>query len=54
VLVLYNLCIAFVSDSPIGDLAERVANHFVSAQIKSFEYGELEAARSWIINGSNE
>lgn len=48
------LFVAFVTDSPIGNLAERVANHFVSAQIKSFESSELEAAKTWIINGSSE
>ena len=48
------LFVAFVTDSPIGNLAERVANHFVSAQIKSFGYSELEAAKSWIINGGSE
>lgn len=46
--------IAFVTDSPIGDLAERVANHFVSAQIRSFKYSELQAAKTWIIESTSE
>ena len=46
--------IAFVTDSPIGNLAEHVANHFVSAQIKSFKYSELQAAKTWIIKSRSE
>ena len=46
--------IAFVTDSPFGNLAEHVASHFVSAQIKSFKYGELQAAKTWIIESSRE
>lgn len=46
--------IAFVTDSPIGNLAEHVANHFVSAQIKSFKYSELQAAKTWIIESRSE
>ncbi len=42
-------CIALVTNSPIGSLAEKVANHFVSAKIMAFNYSELELAKSWII-----
>jgi len=48
------LFIAFVTDSPIGNLAEHLVNHFVSAQIKSFKFNELQAAKTWIIESSSE
>ena len=44
--------IAFVTDSKIGHLAENIANHFVAAELKTFAYGELEAATAWIIENS--
>jgi len=45
--------VAFVTDSPLGSMAEHVATHFVSAQIKSFAFCELEAAEKWILTESN-
>ena len=44
--------IAFVSDSPIGTLAEHVTGHFVSAEVKSFSFNELEESIKWI-SGNN-
>ena len=44
--------LAFVTDSKIGNFAEKIANHFVSADIKSFAYGELEMAKTWIVEDS--
>ena len=41
--------IAFVTDSVISNLAETIGTHFVSADIKSFGYGELDKARAWIL-----
>ena len=41
--------IAFVTDSIISNLAETIGSHFVSADIKSFGYGELDKARAWIL-----
>lgn len=46
-------CVAFVTDSPIGSLAEPIASHFVSAQIKSFKYGELQEAKAWIMENNH-
>ncbi len=43
--------IAVVTDSHLGDVAERLASHFVSAQIRQFPAGQAEAARQWILNG---
>ena len=44
--------VAFVSDSPIGTFAEHVASHFVSAEVKSFSFNELEESMKWI-SGDN-
>ena len=44
--------VAFVSDSPIGSFAEHVASHFVSAEVKSFSFDELEESMKWI-SGNN-
>ena len=43
--------IAFVTDSPAGSIAEKVARHFVNAEIKSFEFVEFEASRKWVMGG---
>jgi len=40
--------VALVTDSRLGDLAERVAGHFVSAEIKHFQGDQTEAARAWL------
>ncbi len=40
--------VAFVTDSPVGALAENIAGHFVSAEIKSFSFDMLEKAVDWI------
>ena len=44
--------VAVVTDSPLGDIAEHLASHFVSADIKHFPAGQTEAARAWIANGA--
>jgi hypothetical protein len=41
--------VAFVTDSPLGDLAEVVGSHFVQAEIKHFRFGELNQARLWVL-----
>jgi SpoIIAA-like len=40
--------IAVVTDSSMGDVAEHLASHFVSAEIRHFPAGQIEAARQWI------
>ncbi len=40
--------IALVTDSVIGNLAENIATHFISAEIKHFQFNQLEEAKSWI------
>jgi len=42
--------VAIVTDSPLGRLAENVANHFISAQIKSYPFSEMETAKEWIMD----
>jgi hypothetical protein len=40
--------IAIVTHSKLGDVAEHLASHFVSAEILHFPAGNLEPARQWI------
>jgi len=44
--------IAMVTDSPLGNVAEHITSHFISAEVKHFPAGEGEAARSWILADS--
>lgn len=44
--------VAVVTDSALGDVAEHLTSHFVSAEIKHFAAGQSEAARQWIASGS--
>jgi len=44
--------IAVVTDSHLGDVAEHLTSHFVSAQIKHFPAGEVDQARAWITAAS--
>jgi hypothetical protein len=43
--------VAVVTDSPLGNIAEHLASHFVSAEIKHFAAGKAEAAQHWILQG---
>ncbi|MCL9775323.1 SpoIIAA family protein [Vibrio methylphosphonaticus] len=42
--------IAFVTNSVLGSIGEGIAKHFISAQIKTFKYNELDLAKSWILS----
>ena len=44
--------VGVVTDSALGKVAEQLASHFVSAEIRHFAAGELEAAKQWIMNRS--
>jgi len=44
--------VGLVTDSVLGNAAEHLAQHFVSAEIKHFRGKELEAAKQWVINPS--
>jgi len=41
--------LAFVTDSFVGEMAEKVGSHFVSAEIKNFDYKALDEAKAWIL-----
>lgn len=41
--------IAVVTDSHLGDFAEHLASHFITAEIRPFPAGQIEQARHWII-----
>ena len=45
--------IAFVTDSPIGELAEKIASHFVSAEIKQYAFDEFEIAQKRTVEGTS-
>jgi SpoIIAA-like len=45
--------VAIVTNSHIGDVAEHLASHFVSAEIRHFPGGQLEQARQWISGGAD-
>jgi hypothetical protein len=41
--------IGVVTDSAMGTLAEKLASHFIAAEIKQFPAGEVEVAKRWIV-----
>jgi hypothetical protein len=41
--------IAIVTDTALGNVAEKLASHFVAATVKRFPAGEVGAARQWIV-----
>ncbi|HID45722.1 MAG TPA: STAS/SEC14 domain-containing protein [Chromatiaceae bacterium] len=41
-------CIALVTDSGIGNLAEKLTAHFVSAEVKQFPHEQYQQARNWV------
>ena len=43
--------IALVTDSALGNAAEHLASHSVSAEIRHFPSGELAAAEQWVKKG---
>lgn len=40
--------VALVTDSKLANIAPRLAQHFVSAEVKAFPFAERDAALSWI------
>lgn len=40
--------VALVTDSPVGQLGEKLADHFVAADIRSFPFDDLIEARRWV------
>ena len=43
--------IAVASDSRLAEIAPKLADHFVSAEVKGFGYGEMEDALAWLREG---
>jgi hypothetical protein len=43
--------VAFVTDSSAGKAAEHIAAHFVSAEIKKFDFDALAEAKAWVARG---
>ena len=43
--------IAIVTDAKIGEIAPKLASHFVAAEIKHFAAGQAKAAEQWISSG---
>jgi len=41
--------IALSTDSVIGDLAEHIGSHFISAEVKHFPYDAIQIAKDWIL-----
>jgi hypothetical protein len=41
--------VAVVTDSALGGIAEKLASHFVSAEVKQFPASGVEDARRWIL-----
>ncbi|RUP01229.1 MAG: STAS/SEC14 domain-containing protein [Mycobacterium sp.] len=44
--------VAVVTDSHLGDVAEHLTSHFVSAEIRHFPAGQEDQARHWVTDGS--
>ena len=44
--------IALITDSALGNVAEHLVSHFVSAEIKHFPASDSAAARQWILGAS--
>jgi hypothetical protein len=46
--------VALVTDSTIGNLAEKIAGHFISAEVKHFPYSQVVDAKSWILDAETD
>ncbi len=46
--------IAVVTNSPLGKFADHVTDHFIKAQVKSFEYDQQDLALSWLKRDSDQ
>jgi len=42
--------LAFVTDSFVGSIGEHLGSHFVNAEVKNFNFNELQEAKKWIIS----
>ena len=46
--------VAVVTDSVIGDFAEKIVAHFIAAEIRHFAFDDLNKARDWILNTNTD
>jgi hypothetical protein len=44
--------IALCTDSKLGDVAPRLARHFVKAEVRAFKAAEFDAAKGWAAGGA--
>ena len=44
--------IAVVTDSAMGNVAEHLVSHFVSAEVRHFPANAVEAAKRWVTGGA--
>ncbi len=42
------LRVALMTDSAVANLGEKLASHFISAEIKHFQFSRMEEAKHWI------
>jgi hypothetical protein len=41
--------VALVANGVIPDVAQKLTNHFILAQVKNFDYDQVDEAKSWIL-----
>lgn len=41
--------VALVTDSPVGVLSDKIADHFVAAEVRHFAFKDLKNAQQWIV-----
>lgn len=46
--------VALVTDSKLGNVAEKIAGHFISAEIKHFPFDQFSAAKDWIMEAESD
>ncbi len=44
--------VALVTDSVVGQVGEKLADHFIAAEIKSFAFDDLTEAEQWVEQAS--
>lgn len=42
--------IAVITNSPVGGIAEHIVGHFVSAEVRRFDFQDVEGADAWLNN----
>jgi hypothetical protein len=44
--------VALCTDSALGNVAPRIAKHFVEAEVRAFKFAEFDRARAWAAGAS--